>query len=283
MAPAVGLARQTASPRTPGRPDTMPLITLTTDFGIGSPYLAEMKGVILSINPAAQIVDVAHNVPAQDIRSGSVILARVVPWFPPGTIHIAVVDPGVGTERPLVYARFDDQIVLAPDNGLLGRLAAKVKPGRIVHLTNSEHWLPVVAPTFHGRDILAPVAAQLTLGLDPDRLGTLQHELVPLPWPEPVAEPDTLVGEIVWMDSFGNMQSNITADHLAAFGPREELVVTCGSFHFRQVHGTYGDAKPGTPIALVSSSNHLEVAVVGGNAGQQLKIAIGDPVRVQRV
>ena len=145
----------------------MPIITLTTDFGTGSPYVAAMKGVILSINPAATIVDISHAVPAQDIARGALVLEDTTPWFPADTIHVAVVDPGVGTERAILYARIGPQQYIAPDNGLLSRLMARTPPSLVLRLTEREYWLPEVSHTFHGRDIMAPVAARLSLGLDP--------------------------------------------------------------------------------------------------------------------
>ena len=136
------------------------IITLTTDFGAGSPYVAAMKGVMLGINPAVRLVDLSHEVGPQDVNYGAVLLAETTTWFPAGTIHVAVVDPGVGTARRLLYARIGDQHYLAPDNGLLSLLAKRLRPARIVELTNNEYWLPAVSNTFHGRDIFAPVAGQ---------------------------------------------------------------------------------------------------------------------------
>src|SRR6185295_15429422 len=137
------------------------------------------------INAAAKIVDISHDVAPQNVRHGAVLLAEATPWFPAGTIHVAVIDPGVGTDRRLIYARIDDQQYLAPDNGLLSLLARRSRPTRIIELTNSEHWMPTVSHTFHGRDILAPVTAQLSLGLEPERLGPAIAELMMLDWPEP--------------------------------------------------------------------------------------------------
>ena len=132
------------------------IITLTTDFGSGSHYAAAMKGVILSIDPAATIVDLSHDVPPQDIRRAALLLDNAADWFPPDTIHVAVVDPGVGTDRAIVYARIGRQQFIAPDNGLLSRLAARTPPSKIVRLTDPAYWLERVSTTFHGRDIMAP-------------------------------------------------------------------------------------------------------------------------------
>src|SRR5258708_2370795 len=136
-----------------------PIITLTTDFGTGSPYVAAMKGVILSLNPAATVVDLTHAIGAQNIRQAALILAETTPWFPPRTIHVAVVDPGVGTARKIVYARIWEHDFIAPDNGLLSRLALCTPPSTIITVADPQFWLPRVSATFQGRDIMAPVAA----------------------------------------------------------------------------------------------------------------------------
>ncbi len=147
------------------------IITLTTDFGSGSPYVAQIKGVILSIHPQAVLVDVTHDIAPQDVRQGALVLDDVTGRFPPGSIHVAVVDPGVGTDRRILAAEIGGRYYLAPDNGLLGRLAGRDPAARLVALTKREFWLPAVSATFHGRDILAPAAAHLSLGTALDDLG----------------------------------------------------------------------------------------------------------------
>ncbi len=146
-----------------------------------------MKGVILSINPRATIVDLSHAVPPHDIRAGAIVLAETAPWFPPGTIHVAVVDPGVGSKRRIVYAQIGKQHFVAPDNGLLSRLAMFERPSKMISVEEPQHWMPAVSRTFHGRDIMAPVAARLSLGLSPDELGRPQQQLVEIPWAEVAA------------------------------------------------------------------------------------------------
>ena len=186
------------------------IITLTTDFGVGSRYVAAMKGVILSINPQAQIVDLSHAVPPHDIRPGAIVLAETARWFPPGTIHVAVVDPGVGSKRRIVYAQIGTQHFVAPDNGLLSRLASLDRPSKIVGVDEPQYWLPEVSRTFHGRDIMAPVAARLSLGLAPEKLGPPLKQLVELPWAEVQQVPNRIEGEVIEVDSFGNLITNIT-------------------------------------------------------------------------
>src|SRR5262245_50189044 len=191
------------------------MITLTTDFGTGSPYVAAMKGVMLGINPEARFVDISHDVGAQDVRYGAVLLAESTIWFPEGTTDVAVVDPGVGTERRLIYARIGDQHYLAPDNGLLSLLAKRSRPTRLIELGNAEYWMPEVSHTFHGRDILAPVAAQLSLGLEPERLGPALAQIRTLDWQEPIVTANRIEGAVRWIDRFGNLITNVTASMLA--------------------------------------------------------------------
>lgn len=256
------------------------LLTLLTDFGGGSPYVAAMKGVLLSLNPAAQIVDLTHDVPPQDVRYGAVVLDDVAERFPAGTLHVAVVDPGVGTDRALIYAQLGTQHYLAPDNGLLSRLALRRRPTRIVRLTESRHWLEPVSATFHGRDILAPVAARLSLGLDPAALGVPLEELQLLDWPQPQVAPGLAQGHVLWIDRFGNLNTNIPAALLAAAGPCSQLRATCcGHTSLRHVR-SYGAAAPGELVSLFGSSARLELAVVDGNAAARLGATVNAPVSV---
>ena len=256
------------------------LITLLTDFGVGSHYVAIMKGVILSVHPEAQIVDLTHAVPPQDVRQGAWLLAEAARWFPPETVHAAVVDPGVGTPRRLVYARMAGQHFVAPDNGLLHVLARRTPPERLVTLAEPRYWLPEVSATFHGRDIIAPVAAWLSRGLDPSLLGPPQEGLVPCEWPEVVAVPGRIEGCVQTIDSFGNLITNITAEMLR-HAPRDERVrIVCEEHETLGIYRTYADQPAQTLIALVGSSGCLELAVVNDNAAALLGIGVGAPVRV---
>ncbi len=256
------------------------LITLTTDFGSGSPYVAAMKGVMLGINPAVRILDISHDVPSQDVRHGAVLLAEATPWFPPETIHVAVIDPGVGTERKLIYARIDDQQYLAPDNGLLSLLIKRSRPSGIIRLANTEYWMPEISHTFHGRDILAPVAAQLSLGLEPGRLGPAVDQLRMLDWPGPRRIGNRIEGAVQWIDRFGNAITNITSGMLANSGS-DRFKINCATREIVGVVTSYGLRNPGELVALFGSSGYLEIAVVNGSAAQTLQIASGTPVIVE--
>lgn len=258
----------------------MSLITLTTDFGVGSPYVAAMKGAILSINPAATLVDITHTVCPQDIRHGALILADVTDRFPAGTIHVAVVDPGVGTDRAIVCACLGRQTYVAPDNGLLSLVARRAAPGLLIRLADPAYWLQPVSATFHGRDIMAPAAGWLSLGLDPRRLGPPVERLADLEWPEPRATEGRVEGEVLAVDSFGNLITNVPGDMLTAACADDRTAVTCGAGRASGIVRTYADRLKGELIALVGSTGRLELAIVGGSAAEVLRVGPGHPVTI---
>jgi S-adenosylmethionine hydrolase len=258
----------------------MSLITLTTDFGVSSPYVAVMKGVIYSIHPRAKVVDLAHSIKPQDVRAGALALEQATPWFPRESIHVAVIDPGVGSQRGIVYAEIAGQRYVAPDNGLLSRLASREKPARIVAIEEPQFWLPRVSATFHGRDIMAPVAARLSLGLPPERLGKALDQLVSFTWPEVVILPRSIRGSVESIDSFGNLITDITEAMLADV-PRDETVhIACDEHETLGIFRTYSDQPPSTLVALLGSGGRLELAIVEENAAAMLGIRTGTPVVV---
>ena len=256
------------------------IITLTSDFGPASPYVAQMKGVILSICRDATLVDLSNGVRPQNIREGAVMLADAAPRFPPGTIHVAVVDPGVGTARRLVFVEIGSQQYLAPDNGLLSLLASHQRPTRIIALENSQFWLVKQSATFQGRDILAPVAAHLASGVDPSQLGSPRDELVMLDWPQPRKVARGISGEVLYVDSFGNIISNITREQLAALGSHASMTIEVGGRQIRGLVQSYGAAMTGECVALLDSQGRLEIAVVEGSAARDLAVKAGEPVLV---
>jgi S-adenosylmethionine hydrolase len=257
-----------------------PIITLTTDFGEGSRYVAAMKGAILSINPLARLVDISHAVPPQDIRAGAIALAEAAPFFPADSIHVAVVDPGVGSQRRIVYARIGSQHFVAPDNGLLSRLASRERPTKIVGVDDPRFWRPDVSATFHGRDIMAPVAARLSLGLAPDELGESLDRLTELPWPEVQRVANHIDGEVIEVDSFGNLITNITREMLAGVPTDDTVSITCDEHQTQGIFATYSDQPAMTLVALVGSGDKLELAIVEENASIMLGVKKGAAVRV---
>jgi S-adenosylmethionine hydrolase len=255
-----------------------PIITLTTDFGAAAPYAAAMKGVILALNPAARLVDLTHQIPPQDVRHAAFFLMSAVPYFPPGTIHVVVVDPGVGTERAILYVEAGGQRLLAPDNGCWTLLAGESP--RVIRLAEPRFWRQPVSATFHGRDIFAPVAARLGLGTDPALLGPPAAEWARLTVPAPRPVEGGTVGEIIFIDDFGNIITNIRAEWAR---PPDLLILGGASLRrgadFRWVR-SYGEAEPGSLVALVSSVGLFEVAVNQGNAAERLSVRVGDPMTV---
>ena len=200
-----------------------PIVTLTTDFGEGSRYVAAMKGALLRGNPEVHLVDLSHSIHPQDIEAGARFLAETIPWFPPGTLHVVVVDPGVGGARRILYAEWRDKRLVLPDNGLMTCFAEKEKPTRMFILNNPDWWHGDVAPTFHGRDIFAPVAAHLSRGRDPVGLGPMVSTMVTLPLSKAARVGQKIEGEVVEIDSFGNLVTDIGLELLDGV-PRDDSV-----------------------------------------------------------
>jgi S-adenosylmethionine hydrolase len=254
------------------------LITLTTDFSSGSAYVAAMKGVMLATNPVVQLIDITHEIAPQNVRQGAIVLAEATSWFPAGAIHVAVIDPGVGTSRRMVYAKIGEQQYLAPDNGLLSLLAKRKQPTQVIELANKLLWRAEVSNTFHGRDILAPVAARLSLGLSPSELGPAIDDLQMLDWPEPKIGTRRIEGIVQWVDSFGNLVGNISRDALPQHG---ELQIRCAGREIRGVEQTYGNCAEESVIALVGSGGFLEIAVVNGSAAVLLQVGANEPITIE--
>ena len=257
------------------------IITLTTDFGVSSPYVAQMKGVILAHCPGVTLVDITNAIRPQDIRQAAFVVSEATPLFPRGTIHVVVVDPGVGTARGIVFAQIGEQSYVAPDNGVLSHLAARVPPSRIFTLADERFWLPDVSSTFHGRDIMAPVAARVRAGLSPTELGPPQTSLVQLDWPEVTVLAGRIEGEVIAMDSFGNLITSITREQLAGVPVDDTVGIFCDDHETRGIFTAYGDQPDMTLIALLGSSGHLELAIVGDSAATMLGVHEGAKVKVR--
>ena len=259
----------------------MAVVTLTTDFGTTDPFVGIMKGVIAGRAPAAHVIDVTHGIPAQDVRAGALVLRHAVPWFPPGTIHLAVVDPGVGgPRRPLCVETARARFV-GPDNGLLSLAAPVAEVRRIVHLTDAGFFLPSPSTTFHGRDVFAPVAAALATGTTPAALGTEVPDMVRLELPAPAVEAGRIAGEVIYVDGFGNLVTNLSGDMVDQLG-RADAVLSVGSTRIRAVSTTYGAVAPGEPVAVVGSWGLVEVAVRDGSARVTLGADVGATVVIER-
>ncbi len=258
---------------------TLPIITLTTDFGTGSPYVAELKGVMLSIAPQSIIVDVTHTIPPRNIFEGALVLRQVAPAFPAASIHVAVVDPGVGSDRRILLATVNGSHFIAPDNGLLTLLLDDQSTLELRIIDKPKFWRQAVSPTFHGRDIMAPVAAHLARGQMPESLASpLNQAPVVLDIPKAQIGSRTIEGEVMTVDSFGNLLTNIHESLLEGQAVIPFRVVVSGSE--LPMVGTYADGSPGDVVSLIGSRGWLEIAVVEGNAARTLHAQRGWPVRV---
>ena len=274
------------------------VITLTTDFGLKDAYVASMKGVMLGINPEASLVDICHSIKPQNISQAAFVLSTTYRYFPKKTIHLVVVDPDVGGRRRAIILRTPIASFVAPDNGVLsyiiqqsmiepvtkkGRLSIKggMKPGEnieVVHITNPRFWRSPVSPTFHGRDIFAPVAAALSLGFSPIEFGEPLTSVEVLPVPRPGKRPDgSLTGHVIHIDNFGNLITDIGSDDL----PPAEKVDTVDVSN-RLISGLVHTYSEGSGlIALIGSSGYLELSLKGGSAASLLDAKIGDEVRLK--
>lgn len=253
-----------------------PVITLTTDFGTADGFVAQMKGRILSINPQARIVDVTHDIEPFEIMEGALVLKGMAPYFPPGTIHVGVVDPGVGTERRGLVMRYGDQTFVGPDNGLFSLIAPADAPREIREISNPDYVTPDPHPTFHGRDVFAPVAAHLSAGKSFEGVGPAIEDPVTLSMPEVRSSPQGLEGEVMYVDRFGNVVSTIGAELIDG----QVAAVLIGEYATDGINRFFGEVPEGHLLALINSFGLLEIAINRGNAAEELEVAIGDRVGV---
>ena len=256
------------------------IVTLTTDFGTRDSYVAQMKGVILSRHPGTTLIDVTHEIPPQDIPRAAFLLLECAERFPPGTVHLVVVDPGVGTSRKVLAASAGDRFFVAPDNGVLYPILDKYPDARIVEVQDSEHKLPNVSNTFHGRDLMAPIAGALAAGVSLENLGAvLTSPPVAVQLPMPLVEAEQILGNVLWADSFGNLVTNITADLLPPLPPGV-LRLQVGTEEIRGISASYGMVQRGMLLALIGSSDRIEIAVNQGSAVEMLGLDRGTPIRL---
>lgn len=255
-----------------------PIITLTTDFGTSDPYVAAMKGVVLQIAPNATVVDITHAIPPQAITVGAMALRAAVGTFPPGTIHIGVVDPGVGSSRRPLVIETRRGLLVGPDNGLLSLAARALGIEGVRVIENEAIFRHPVSRTFHGRDIFSPVAAHLTQGLPTAEVGNQVEDLQELEVPEPQSADGAIVGEVVYIDHYGNLISNIPARTLTALGSRARVAIDGAPPCL--IVDTYADTGVHTVAALVGSWETLEIVVRNGSAAAVTGGRLGSKVRV---
>ena len=256
------------------------IVTLTTDFGLRDGYVAAMKGAMLSAAPDVRLVDVTHEVPAQDVMAAAFTLRQAVPHFPAGTVHLAVVDPGVGTERRAVAARFEiggaTHAFVGPDNGLLPLVVGSEAVGDVVALPTEA----AASATFHGRDVFGPAAARLAAGDALDTLGPPTDALTPMHWPLPRVDDQGVYGMVLHVDRFGNCVTNITREDVEQHSAGRAFKCYAGAAVFRSHGRTYAEVGAGDPLTLFGSSGHLEIAVNRGHASQLLSVERGDTVHL---
>jgi S-adenosyl-L-methionine hydrolase (adenosine-forming) len=258
------------------------IITLLTDFGARDAYAAAMKGVILSLNPEAVLVDVTHEISPQDVRTGAFVLAEAAPYFPAGAIHLAVVDPGVGSARRGLAASAGGRFFVGPDNGLFHFIFSAAADLSLVSLENPAYWRRHVSATFHGRDVFAPIAAHLSLGTPLDALGPPLADPVFLPLPEAVFTADKVRGEIIHVDHFGNLVSNIRWAALVEWLAGRGFRLHIGSRTLTRLRRTYADAAPGEALALEGSHAYLEIACNQASASARLEVGVGAALFLER-
>lgn len=263
------------------------IITLTTDFGLIDSYVASMKAVILGIAPRAQLIDTTHSIKPQNIQQAAYIVQSFYSYFPAGTIHLAVVDPGVGSARRPIVLATPQAIFVAPDNGVLTYVwqDALTRWGAeactLIELSEPRYWLASISSTFHGRDIFAPVAAHLASGVMIEVLGERHQSIIEAELEQPViGSQGELIGRIIHVDYFGNCVTNIDQHQLYALGETAQLTIQVLKQSINGLRHTYADQPNGSLIALIGSTHRLEIAVTNGNAAQMLGVGIGDQIKV---
>jgi S-adenosyl-L-methionine hydrolase (adenosine-forming) len=259
-----------------------PIIALLTDFGTASHYAGTIKGVVLTLCPDATLVDITHDIPPHDVLTGALELAASYKYFPAGTIFLVVVDPGVGSSRRGLIADTGDYRFVAPDNGVLTAVLREHKPKRVVELTERRYARPTVSRTFEGRDRFAPAAAWLAKGTESTAMGRPVTSWLQLEIPEPREEETALLGEVLLVDRFGNLVTNIDRRRFDQFRHDASISIAVDGQVVDRLVATYAEAPAGSICALFGSSDHLELALNGGSAARQLGLGRGAVIRIDR-
>jgi S-adenosyl-L-methionine hydrolase (adenosine-forming) len=259
-----------------------PVITLTTDYGTNDHLVGVMKGVILSINPDVQIVDITHGVIPFDVLDGALAIGQAYKYFPPRTIHVVVVDPGVGTTRRPILVASDQHYLVAPDNGVLSSVYDQTEALCAWHITAEHYFRSPVSSTFHGRDIFAPVAAWLSKSWQTSSFGDPVTDFVRFTLPKPKAAGNTLKGVVLRIDAFGNLITNFTAREVPALAVADgKFTIRAGNAQIRKVLPTFAQGAADEPIGVIGSSGYLEISLNKGNAARTLGMARGAEVTVE--
>jgi len=273
--------RTVASAPRPAPAPRVPIITLLTDFGERDAFVGIVKGVLLGVCPTAQIVDLTHDISAQDVTGGALVLASAVSHFPAGTVHLAVVDPGVGTARRPILVETDRFVLVGPDNGLLSLAARHATVRQVIHLDRPEHFLPAASQTFHARDVFAPIAGRCAGGALLADLGSTVDSFQQLDVPQPRRLDDAVEGQVIHIDRFGNLVCNIARDGLDGFLERG-VSISINGVQIPEISAHYASVREGKPLALWNSWERLEIAIRNGSAARHLRARNGDRVQVKR-
>jgi len=255
----------------------MPVITLLTDFGDRDGFVGTMKGVILSINPSARIIDIAHDIPSGDIHTGAFVLSRSYSYFPENTIHVVVIDPGVGTKRRALCVHAGAQYFVGPDNGVLKWIFKDNPDAKVVELTQQNYFLSTISHTFHGRDIFAPVAAYLSSGIAIGNFGHAVQDYVKGTWPKYIVSAKKISGEIIHVDRFGNLISNIAAKD---FKLHEFEYIKLPGHSINKINNSYDRMPVNQAAAIIGSHGFVEIAVKNNSAAQMLNYSKGTTIEL---
>jgi len=265
------------------RPNKPPVITLTTDFGVNDYFVGTMKGVILSINPEITLVDITHTISPFQIMEGAFLLGNFYSFFPKKTIHLTVVDPGVGSRRRAIVAKTSDYLFVAPDNGVLSYIYKKEKDIKVYEITNNNYFLKPVSQTFHGRDIFAPIAAYLSKGVSPDRFGSNIKDFICLSVKEPVVRKNFIIGDILYSDHFGNLITNISSrDFKSSLSLSKQKIfqIRVNNFRVKSISDSYSSGKANVLSAIWGSHGNLEFFLKNGSASSRFKIKPGGKITI---
>ena len=260
-----------------------PIVTLTSDFGLNDHFVGTMKGVILNIAPEAKIIDICHSVQPFDILDGALTIVQAYSYFPPGTTHVVVVDPGVGSARRPLLVSTEKHYLVAPDNGVLSLIMDREERVRVRHITGQHYFLQPISNTFHGRDVFAPVAGYLAKGVDSAKLGDEISDYVRFSAPKPKAVGEkTLRGVILKVDRFGNLITNFTLPDVPALfqSPPAPFKISIGNRDITDLHNTYSDALPNELFGILGSMGYLEIAASRASAAQLLGVGKGTEVHI---
>lgn len=256
-------------------------VVLMTDFGLKSSYVAQMKGVMLQINPEIEFIDLTHGISPQNIKEGAFVIGGSYKYFPKGTIFVCVIDPEVGMERKIVLLKADGYYFIAPDNGILTLVMEKEKETEIYSIENIKYFLEKISPTFHGRDIFAPVAAYLSLDTGLSEFGSKIEDLRKIVLKELIIKENEIQGEVIFMDRFGNAVSNIEGEYLREKNiDLTSLVVKFKGYYIIGISKSYADKGVGELLAIIGSNGYLEVAINKGSAEEECGIKVGDKVKI---